>query len=829
MINFQTPLAFLLLLLIPLLFILRKLHIFNIITFRVNLGDWNGKHFIWNGKLQKFLSVIATSLVFISFTLVVLAFADPVKVHQEKVYTSLGTDIVFVLDTSPSMAAKDINGLRRIDAAKDAIRTLALDKNGNRYGIVEFGSNASVAVPPTSDLDFFTGILSELDVGAMGNGSAIGDGLSTAIYHLSSSKAENKCIILLTDGENNAGAIHPETASELASSNNINLYVVGIGSKGKVPIEYTDPITGKLYSGHLNSDYSFDQLRKIATIGNGGFFEVKTIGDLQIALLSVSNTEAVTQDFTYKTKNKTYYDKFILVALILISIAWFIKRIVLKEYISFKFRKILYVKEIFIALSFIMLLLAYSGISWGTYLVPVQKNSAAVSMVFDISNSMLAEDSIDGMSRLKASSIYAKKLLENMEGIPTSVILAKGDGMASIPLTEDTAIIDSLLDVMSPKMMTSPGTSLGKGILKAKDTFPSNTSTAGRIWLFTDGEETDKELTAALSSCVQSGIPVSIIGFGSETPSQILAGDGKTVIYTALRSGDIEKAIDKASEKYSFYKKHAELSYIKATDKGSATKLLKDLHNEIGENIITTYETKPIPRYRLFILLAIIFFALNFIVSEVDWNNDNKKKGMKKNSLNALLIFSLVIVLSSCSGNTSKILSGTYSWHKREYKHAISKFMNVVDDASKENNCEELDYSLYDLGTAYLMVGEDQAALSRFNSVSINAPQNVQYAAFYNAGVLSYKNGNYEEAKDYFKKAVKADSSKIDAKINFELSSQMIDSQGNMGKKKSVQAKNDKNKNPDLENSIFEHIKENDKKQWKNSESTEPQDLSKDY
>ena len=631
MTNFQNPASFFLLLLIPLLFILRKLKIFNIVTFRANLCDWGGGHFVWRGKLQKFLSFLSSFLITVAFILAVTAFADPVKVHQEKVYTTLGTDIVFVLDTSPSMAAKDINGLRRLDAAKDAITSIANIKDGNRYGIVEFGSNASVAVPPTSDLDFFTGILNEVNVGGMGNGSAIGDGLSTAIYHLSSSKAENKCIILLTDGENNAGAIHPETASKLAVDNDITLYVVGIGSKGNVPIEYTDPVTGKLYSGYLTSDYSFNSLRNIATIGNGGFFEVKTLDELKTSLLSVSNTESVTQDFTYRTKNKTYYDKFVLLAIILIVIAWFIKRIVLQEYVSFKYRKILYVRSLFLALSFIMLLLAYSGISWGTYLVPVQKNSAAVSMVFDISNSMMAEDCPEGMTRLKASSVYAKKLLENMEGVPVSVILSKGDGMASIPLTEDQAIITSLLDVMSPKMMTSPGSSLGNGLLKAKDTFPSNTSTAGRIWLFTDGEETDKELSSALSSCLQSGIPVTIIGFGSETPSKILAGDGKTVIYTALRSGDIEKAINKALEKYRFYKKHANINYIKATDKGSAASLLNDLNNGISENIITTYETKPIPRYRLFIILSIIMFALSFIVTEIDWNNDNKKGGKEKN------------------------------------------------------------------------------------------------------------------------------------------------------------------------------------------------------
>ena len=633
MTNFQNPAAFLLLLLIPLLFILRRLKIFNIITFPAVLCDWEGRAFYWKGRVQKFLTGLAKFLLTVAFISVVTAFADPVTVTQEKVFSSLGTDIVFVLDTSPSMAAKDMNGLRRIDGAKNTIFELATEKAGNRYGIVEFGSNASVAVPPTADNAFFTGSLNNIDVGAMGNGSAIGEGLSTAIYHLATSKADKKCIILLTDGENNAGAIHPETAAKLAVNNNISLYVVGIGSKGNVPIEYTDPVTGKLYSGYLESDYSFNSLRKIASIGNGGFFEAQTIDELKAALATVSKNEEVSQDFTYKTKNKTFYDKFVLAAIICILAAWIIKAVLLKELICCKYRKSLFVKGALLVASFIMLIFAYSGISWGTYLVPVQKSSCAVSMVFDISNSMMAEDgpveSYTGknMTRLKASSIYAKKLLEKMEGIPISVVLAKGEGVATIPLTEDTAIIESLIDVMSPAMMTNPGTSLGNGLLRAKETFPSNISAAGQIWLFTDGEETDRGLTDALSQCVQSGIPVTIIGFGSETPTEIVAGDGKTVIQTALRSEDIKKAIDKALEKYSFYKKHAAITYIKADEKGSGAMLLKQLNDYNSENLITAYETKPVPRYRMFILFAVILFALSFAVTEADWRN----KWLKQN------------------------------------------------------------------------------------------------------------------------------------------------------------------------------------------------------
>lgn len=258
MISFENPAAFILLLLIPLLYILRFIRIFNQITFPAVLSDWDGHSFEWKGKTQKFLSVLAGIFFTAGYLISVAALAAPVISNQEKVYTSLGTDIVFVIDTSPSMSAKDMDNGQRLEAAKNAIYSLSGKNDGSRYGLVALGSNAAVLVPPTNDHNFFIERLSKISAGNFGNGSAIGDGLSTAVCHLVSSSAPKKCIVLLTDGENNAGEIHPETAAQLAADNNITIYVVGIGSKGKVPIEYTDPATGKLYSGYLDSNFNPD-------------------------------------------------------------------------------------------------------------------------------------------------------------------------------------------------------------------------------------------------------------------------------------------------------------------------------------------------------------------------------------------------------------------------------------------------------------------------------------------------------------------------------------------------------------------------------------------
>lgn len=824
--NFENPAAFFLLILIPALFILRHLKIFNRISFPAVLADWEGRHFEWKGKTQKFLSVTASIFYIAAFLISVSALAAPVISNQEKVYTSLGTDIVFVLDTSPSMSAKDVDGAQRLEAAKNAIYLLTNKNDGSRYGLVGLGSSAAVLVPPTSDQTFFSERLSQVTAGSFGNGSAIGDGLSTAVCHLVSSSAQKKCIVLLTDGENNAGEIHPETAAQLAADNKITIYVVGIGSKGKVPIEYTDPVTGRLYSGYLDSNFNPASLKKISDIANGRYFEALTLNELSDILTTVSKTEAVSQTFTYRTVNHLYYKHFLSVAILLFVLAWFIKRIILKEMSCFRLKKILFVRSACLAISFLFILLARAGLTWGTYLVPVQKSGHSVAMVFDISNSMLAKDCAGNTSRLEASAIYAKKLLAKMEGTPVSVVIAKGDGIAAIPLTDDSAMVESLLEVMSPGLMTVPGSSIGKGILKAKESFNTNFSSAGRIWVFTDGEETDGQLSSALLECQKAGIPVTLIGFGSEKESPVLTGDGKTQVMTALRRDRLEKAISEASSRFRFFNNHNNLLYINSQEKGSAVQLLSQLRFGVTENLITSYEVKPVPRYKLFLSLAAIFLILSYIATEFNFVRFFGTKNLKP-AATALTLFSLIF--TGCSSETANILKGTISYQQKKYRHSVSCFMEASENAAADANRLAQSYALYDLGTAYIMLGEDEAALEHFKSIAEDAPDAVRYSAFYNAGVLAWRNSDFDEARDYFRKALEIDSSKMDAKINFELSMQQSQAKGKQNQSNQIQASQEEAAPQNLEQAVFQHIKENDQKQWKNSETNDSSNLAEDF
>ncbi|MBQ9909076.1 MAG: VWA domain-containing protein [Treponema sp.] len=335
MIHFETPQGFFLLASIPIFYILRRLGIFSRIQFPLTISDWGGKTFTYRDSFSRIASFTAHLLAVAGFCALVTALANPVIRHQEKIFTSRGTDILFVLDTSPSMAARDIlltgGQTRRLDAAKIGIKTLVSSENGASWGLVAMASEAACIVPPTDDTELFLKRLDDLDIGEFGEGSAIGIGLATAIYHLSTSAAPKKCIVLITDGENNAGQLHPETAAKLASENKITIYTFGIGTKGTVPIEYTDKKTGKTHSGFYESEFNTSSLEEIAELAGGSYFGIESTAALSDSLSQIAQKEDSMQTFHYRTSDKACYANFLLLSLIFFFAAWLIKRLLLSE------------------------------------------------------------------------------------------------------------------------------------------------------------------------------------------------------------------------------------------------------------------------------------------------------------------------------------------------------------------------------------------------------------------------------------------------------------------------------------------------------------------
>lgn len=485
------------------------------------------------------------------------------------------------------------------------------------------------------------------------------------------------------------------------------------------------------------------------------------------------------------------------------------------------FPSVIVLRFVFRSLAWTMMVLAYAGISWGTNLVPVQKSGNAVTFVFDISYSMMADDASGGLSRLESSKKYANLLLSRMNDVPVSVVLAKGDGVVLVPDTEDRAIVESLLESLSPKLMSSTGTSLGKGIMAALNSIPENSINLHRIFLFTDGDETDGMLEKALTECMKKSVSVYIIGFGGEQETAVVAGDGKTKVYTSLKSEKLSSICNRVMRKNALpYGSDFDLRFVDATEAGSARVLLDFGEKSSGSGDSKTesyYEVRPVSRYGLFLGLAILFFVLSFITVELD--PDFFKRRMKK--ISAVSMVFCLFTMSSCTVRTkgaAAVLSGTWDWNQQKWANATAKFLQVSEDAKVAGDKELNDYAVFNLGATYLAMNEDDAALKRFKEIPEDATNELRYAAFYNIGIIFYKKADYDSAAEYFKRALAVDSKQRNAKINLELS--IRNAEAKKSNQNEIAAKSASvSQEQTVDQSIFNRIKENDLNQWKSSEN----------
>lgn len=468
-------------------------------------------------------------------------------------------------------------------------------------------------------------------------------------------------------------------------------------------------------------------------------------------------------------------------------------------------------RVIFRSVAWIFAILALSRVSFGTKKVPVQKNGTSVTFVFDISYSMLAPDCPKKMTRLEAVKLYASSLVENLDGCAFSAVLAKGSGYTAIPETEDKAAILNLIENLSPLLMTSSGSSLGKGLEAALSEISLRSQRFPQIWIFTDGDETDRTLEKSLGKAVESGIPVTIVGFGSENETEITSGDGKTKVKTALRSQKIRDAIQSAiSKNYaSGFSQKNSLLYIDSRSQGSAARLLKQVSNTENSEKTVGFETKKVKRHKFFMFFALIFLILSFFAGEF------RLSSLK--NLGKLMIFTATFPFFSCKSEKKQILDGSWAWQSGKYTEATADFLTVAAESPQNSMAQS--YAVFALSSTYLSMGEFEAALDRLSEINLddkNLPKELRSAAFYNRGVIFEKQGKLEEARHEFKKAVLADFKNKSAKINLEFCEREIVQKRTKSAESEMQGVTEEKNNKSLESEIFTLIREQEGKKWRN-------------
>lgn len=204
-----------------------------------------------------------------ALSLIILAIARPRSyTRMEKVDTE-GIDIVLDMDVSTSMLARDFTP-DRISAAKDIAIEFISQRPSDRIGIVVFAGESYTQCPLTTDRATLINLMKEIQTGVIDDGTAIGNGLATAVARLKDSDAKSRVVILLTDGVNNSGEITPETAAEIAGTYGIRVYTIGVGANGTAPYPVITP--WGVETRNVEVEIDEELLKKIAEMTGGRYF-----------------------------------------------------------------------------------------------------------------------------------------------------------------------------------------------------------------------------------------------------------------------------------------------------------------------------------------------------------------------------------------------------------------------------------------------------------------------------------------------------------------------------------------------------------------------------
>ena len=204
-----------------------------------------------------------------ALALLIVALARPQSSSTNSTSNIEGIDIVMAMDVSGSMLARDLKP-DRLTAAKRVASDFVNDRPGDRMGLVIFSGESFTQVPLTTDHGVMLNMLAEMKNGLLEDGTAIGDGLATAISRLKDSEAISKVVILLTAGMNNAGSVDPYTAAEIAKLYGIRVYTIGVGSYGTAPFPVQTPFGTQIQQMKVDIDEKL--LTTIANSTGGKYF-----------------------------------------------------------------------------------------------------------------------------------------------------------------------------------------------------------------------------------------------------------------------------------------------------------------------------------------------------------------------------------------------------------------------------------------------------------------------------------------------------------------------------------------------------------------------------
>jgi len=280
-------------------------------------------------SLRTLLAWVPQALCAMGIGFLIVALARPQEVNRERMVEHEGIDILLVLDTSGSMEIDDYNlsarSVSRLVVAREVIADFVEGRPHDRVGLVVFGEEAFTSVPLTLDHKGMASFLRQIQIGIAGERrTAIGDAIAIAAQRLKDLDAQSRVMILLTDGQSNAGQIEPLDAAEAAASLGIRIYTVGIGTPGG-----RQGMFG--FFSARGDGLDEETLQAIAELSGGQYFRATDTQALRQVYETIDRLEKSTAEITELVIRDERYHWPLQVGLFLIIVHWVLKETVLRR------------------------------------------------------------------------------------------------------------------------------------------------------------------------------------------------------------------------------------------------------------------------------------------------------------------------------------------------------------------------------------------------------------------------------------------------------------------------------------------------------------------
>lgn len=243
-----------------------------------------------------------TTLLLVSFALFIVGLARPQAGRTLTHVEASGIDIMLALDVSRSMLAEDFTIGReranRLEAVKMVTEQFIKARPNDRIGIVAFAGKPYLVSPLTLDHDWLLQNLERIQIGLVEDGTAIGSAIASATNRIKEREAKSKIVVLLTDGDNNAGKITPPTAAEAAKALGIKVYTICAGTKGYAPIPVQDPFSGRMVYRNVLMTVNEEALKEIAKITDAQFYRATDTKSLTQIFEEIDKLEKTTVELS---------------------------------------------------------------------------------------------------------------------------------------------------------------------------------------------------------------------------------------------------------------------------------------------------------------------------------------------------------------------------------------------------------------------------------------------------------------------------------------------------------------------------------------------------